>query len=179
MRGPTDSNTGYQDAGLPPAAGVSENISDPRRSPVYLLPGQLFVSSGAHQIKTILGSCVAICLWDKCRGGGGMNHFLLPSSHEGQPASLRYADEATRVLLEQLNALGCRAPNLRAKIFGGASLFQPRDVYASTLGAKNVYAALELMKRAGIPVIAQVTGGPQGRKLLFNTDDGVAWSRRI
>ena len=177
--GAADPNAGYQDAGLPRAVGVPESTVDPKRSSVYLLPGQLFASTEPYQIKTILGSCVAICLWDKRRGGGGMNHFLLPSTHEGQPASLRYADEATRVLLEQLNSLGCRPPNLRAKIFGGASLFQPRDAYASTLGAKNVAVALDLMKRAGIPVIAQVTGGPQGRKLLFNTDDGIAWSRRI
>jgi chemotaxis receptor (MCP) glutamine deamidase CheD len=58
-------------------------------------------------------------------------------------------------------------------------MFQPRDAYATTLGAKNVAAALELMKNAGIPVVAQETGGPQGRKVLFNTDDGVAWSRRV
>jgi chemotaxis receptor (MCP) glutamine deamidase CheD len=35
------------------------------------------------------------------------------------------------------------------------------------------------MKDAGIPVIAQETGGALGRKIIFNTDDGVAWSRRI
>src|SRR5579864_4447187 len=86
------------------------------RQRAYLLPGQLHASAEPCQIKTILGSCVAICLWDKWRGAGGMNHFLLPSSREGQPASLRYADEATRVLLELLDALGCRPPSLCAKI---------------------------------------------------------------
>lgn len=165
------------DLALPPVAAASEG--EPKRSTTYLLPGELFASAEPYQIKTILGSCVAICLWDKRRRAGGMNHFLLPTSREDQPASLRYADEATRVLLEHLNSLGCRPPNLRAKIFGGAALFQTRDVYASTLGAKNVSAALDLMKRAGIPVIAKETGGAQGRKVLFNTDDGVAWSRRI
>jgi chemotaxis protein CheD len=149
------------------------------RKKAYLLPGQLFASAEPCQIKTILGSCVAICLWDQHRGTGGMNHFLLPFTHEGKPASLRYGDEATRVLLELLDGLGCRAPNLRAKIFGGAALFQTRDRYGVSLGAKNVAAALELMRKAGIPVVAQETGGPQGRKLIFNTDDGVAWAQRI
>lgn len=149
------------------------------RKKAYLLPGQLYASAEPCQITTILGSCVAICLWDKRRGAGGMNHFLLPTSRQGPPGSLRYADEATRVLLELLAALRCRPPNLRAKIFGGAALFQNRDRYAMSLGAKNVAAALSLMKAAGIPVIAQETGGPQGRKLIFNTDDGIAWARRI
>lgn len=145
----------------------------------YLLPGQLYASAEPCQIKTILGSCVAICLWDKRRSAGGMNHFLLPACREGQPSSLRYADEATRVLLERLRDLGCRPPNLRAKIFGGAAIFQNRDRYVNSLGAQNVAAALNLMRSNGIPIIAQETGGPQGRKLLFNTNDGVAWARRI
>lgn len=148
------------------------------RLSAYLLPGELHASAEPCQIKTILGSCVSICLWDKRRGAGGMNHFLLPASREGE-ASLRFADVATRVLLERLQALGCRPPNLRAKIFGGAAIFQSRDRYASTLGAKNVAIAVSLMKDAGIPVIAQETGGALGRKIIFNTDDGVAWSRRI
>lgn len=149
------------------------------RARVYLLPGQLHVSAEPCQIKTILGSCVAICLWDKRRGSGGMNHYLLPASREGQPTSLRYGDEATRVLLEELRKIGCRPPNLRARIFGGAAIFTKRDNYPSSLGAHNVAAALAFMKRAGIPVIAQATGGPQGRRVIFNTDDGVAWSQRI
>lgn len=168
---------------LPPGAlNARLAISDPSpgsRRQTYLLPGQLHASAEPCQIKTILGSCVAICLWDKRRGAGGMNHFLLPASREGKPASLRYADEATRVLLEFMGALRCGAPNLRAKIFGGAALFQSRDRYGISLGAKNVAAALSLMKAAGIPVIAQETGGPQGRKVIFNTDDGNAWSQRI
>ena len=149
------------------------------RKKAYLLPGKLYASAEPCQIKTILGSCVAICLWDKWRGAGGMNHFLLPSSREGQPASLRYADEATRVLLELLDALGCRPPSLCAKIFGGAALFQSNSRYGVSLGGKNVAAALSLMKGTGIPVVAQETGGSAGRKLIFNTDDGVAWTQRI
>lgn len=176
--GVADVNREYGKADLPVAAS-GESTDEPRRVSIYLLPGQLFASSEPCEIKTILGSCVAICLWDKRRSAGGMNHFLLPRSREGVAASLRYAEEATRALLERLGDLGCRPPNLRAKIFGGAALFQTRQAYAATLGAQNVAAALELMAKAGIPVIAQETGGPQGRKVLFNTDDGVAWSRRI
>lgn len=150
-----------------------------KRQSAYLLPGQLHVSAEPCQIKTILGSCVAICLWDKRRSAGGMNHYLLPQSREGQPASLRYADEATRVLLERLRELGCRPPNLRAKIFGGAAIFQARDRYSVSLGSRNVAAAVQLMHSAGIPITAQETGGDMGRKIVFNTDDGIAWSQKI
>ena len=164
------------------SAHVNRAPGDPaigNRSKAYLLPGQLYASAEPCHIKTILGSCVAICLWDRWRGAGGMNHFLLPSSRQGQPTSLRYGDEATRVLLELLDGLGCQVPNLCAKVFGGAALCQSRDRYGISLGAKNVAAALSLMKSAGIPVAAQETGGLQGRRLIFNTDDGVAWTQKI
>jgi chemotaxis protein CheD len=163
-----------------PLSTVASNAATlGERQRAYLLPGQLHASAEPCQIKAILGSCVAICLWDKRRGTGGMNHFLLPASREGQPASLRFGDEATRALLEQLRALGCRPPNLRAKIFGGAALFRARERYSASLGAQNVEAALRLMKEAGVPIMVQETGGSMGRKVIFNTDDGVAWSQKI
>jgi chemotaxis protein CheD len=149
------------------------------RQHVYLLPGQLHVSAEPSQIRTILGSCVSICLWDKRRLAGGMNHFLLPASREREPESLRFADVATKALLERLLLLGCLPPNLQAKIFGGSLMFQNQDRYAASLGAKNVAAALWLMKSAGISVTAQDTGGNHGRRIVFNSDDGTAWSRRI
>jgi len=47
------------------------------------------------------------------------------------------------------------------------------------LGEQNVAAALALMKDARIPVSVQETGGTQGRKVVFNTDDGTAWCKQI
>ncbi len=131
------------------------------------------------QIRTILGSCVAICLWDSRQRAGGMNHFLLPASSKGHPATTRFADVATETLLDKLQALGCRLPHLQAKIFGGASMFQKQDRHSVSLGAKNVAAALQLMGSAGIPVVVQETGGTHGRKIIFNTDDGIVWCQRI
>ena len=149
------------------------------RQSAYLLPGQLHGSAQPCQIRTILGSCVSICLWDEPQRVGGMNHFLLPASSKGKAASLRFADVATKALLENLQGLGCSPRNLQAKIFGGSSMFQSQNRYAISLGARNVAAALDLLKEAGIPVTAQETGGTQGRKIVFHTDNGMAWSRRI
>lgn len=149
------------------------------RKCAYLLPGQLHASAEPCQIRTILGSCVAISLWESRQRIGGMNHFLLPASSPGHPASTRFADVATQTLLEALQSLGCRPAQLEAKIFGGASMFQKADRSAMCLGSQNVAAALDLMKKAGIPVVAQVTGGTQGRKIMLNTDDGAVWCQRI
>ncbi|HYA25335.1 MAG TPA: chemotaxis protein CheD [Terriglobales bacterium] len=172
---------------MPPKASLpqiavwlpSDVAAEGGRKRVYLLPGNLHASAEPCQITTILGSCVAICLWDKERRIGGMNHFLLPASPERGQTSSRFADVATGMLLEQLRAAGCQRQDLVAKIFGGAAILQTENHYARSLGAKNVAAAMRLMEHAGIPVVAQETGGGQGRKVVFRTDDGDVWSRRI
>jgi len=162
-----------------PSRLASAGPAPGERKRAYLLPGQLHVSGDPCQIRTILGSCVAICLWDSRLSVGGMNHFLLPTSSEGHPATTRFADVATKALLEKLKALGCRLPNIQAKIFGGSSMFQKQDRHAISLGAKNVAAAFDWLTKAGIPVTVQETGGTHGRKIIFNTDDGIVWCQRI
>jgi len=174
--GTTHPKAGPAQVVTPPLHGVApEN----ERKRVYLLPGNLHVSTEPCQITTILGSCVSICLWDKKRRAGGMNHFLLPASLESGQTSTRFADVATGTLLEELRAVGCRPGTLVAKIFGGAAVFQSENRYAMSLGAKNVAVALRVMEKVGIPVVAQETGGNKGRKIVFNTDDGDVWSRRF
>jgi len=145
----------------------------------YLLPGELKVSAEPAQLTTILGSCVSVCMWDPNVHIGGMNHFLLPAWREGEGHSTRFGDIATRTLLEKLLGMGCQRRHLVAKLFGGSALFQKESRYFASLGAKNVEAARLMMKNAGVPVIAQDTGGNKGRKLIFNTDDGSAWSRQV
>jgi chemotaxis protein CheD len=152
------------------------------RQRVYLLPGQLHASDHPSQITTILGSCVAICLCDTDLRIGGMNHFLLPTSRDGAGHSMestRFGDIATQELMQRLYSLGCRSENLRAKLFGGAALWQREDRYAHSLGARNVEAAQRMMNNCGIRVVAQDTGGNRGRKILFNTDDGSVWARQV
>lgn len=157
----------------------SDVALEDRRTRVYLLPGHLHASDEPCQITTILGSCVSICLWDSKRRAGGMNHFLLPTSAEGGATSSRFADVATRMLLEHLRAAGCQRANLVAKIYGGAAVLRSENRYAVSLGATNVAAALRLMHNARIPVVVEETGGDRGRKIIFNTDDGAVWTRRV
>lgn len=149
------------------------------RTRVYLLPGELQVSDKPCQMTTILGSCVAVCLWDTNLRIGGMNHFLLPACREGSGCSTRFGDLATRTLFQRLLELGSQRQHLKAKLFGGSALFRSEARYESSLGAKNVAAARLMMNNAGISVIAEDTGGSLGRKIVFNTDDGSAWSRQV
>jgi len=146
-----------------------------RRS-VYLHAGQLHVSSEPCEVVTILGSCVAVCLFDPDARVGGVNHYLLPVG-SAREASTRYGTHAIPQLLERVLAGGARREALRAKVFGGACTLQALP--GRNLGQENVDVALRLLEEQRIPVAERDVGGKSGRKLVFHTDVGAAWVRRL
>jgi len=147
-------------------------------SDVYLQPGQLVASSDPVSIVTVLGSCVAVCLWDPVARVGGMNHFLL---HEGPEAdrSGRYGVPATEELLLRVRALGSRNGNLTARIVGGACVieaFRRRDGH---LGFRNVETARQQLRGARVPIVEEDVGGRRGRRLTFSLRDGSTGVRTL
>jgi len=152
------------------AGGVVPNVKKPAK---FLQPGQLVVSDKPMQVTTILGSCVAVCLFDHKLRIGGVNHFMLPLFSGNGASSARFGDVAMRQLLEGMRALGARIPLLEARVFGGACMF-PGMQSADHLGHKNAELALDFLYRAGIEVVQADTGGDRGRKVIYQTDEGTA-----
>lgn len=161
-------------AGRPPS--VMDRGS---RLNVYLHPGQCYVSSDPAAVTTILGSCVSVCLWDPALSIGGMNHYLLPYWAGGSSASFRYGNVAVQCLIENLLTLGCARERLVAKLFGGGCVIDAFNEGENHLGTKNVRVARTLLGEAGIRVAGEDVGGRHGRKLIFQTDDGVAWVKSL
>jgi len=142
------------------------------RATHYLPPGQLFVSKEPTDVTTILGSCVAICLWDTDLHIGGINHFLLPRHPPGTQLSGRFGDAAFKLLLDKLAEYGSKLPSLKARILGGACMIQAFRDRGNHLGGQNVEVVVKLLQDTGIEVLEQNTGGDRGRKIVFSTDDG-------
>jgi chemotaxis protein CheD len=139
-----------------------------------VLPGQITVCLDSTVLSTVLGSCVAVCVWDCKLQIGGMSHFLLPhhlGRRHGEPG--RFGELAVSILIERMTEFGSRAGSLQAKLFGGAALSGTSQ--ARALGTKNVEVARQALAARGIPVVSEEVGGERGRKLIFATDDGEAW----
>ena len=153
--------------------------SGPHRKSVYLHSGQVHVSEEPCSITTILGSCVAVCIWDPIHGAGGATHYLLPHRVRDDNTSLRFGSFAIEHLIKSLLALGSTRHNLRSKLFGGACIFPGFKSIDEMLGTKNVEVAVRMLEKDGIPVITLDVGGQQGRKLVFNTDSGDAWVKLL
>lgn len=138
----------------------------------YLHAGRLHVSAEPTIITTILGSCVAVAIWDDRIGAGGMNHFLLPHRISGtDPAAARFGTLATNELVDRLLALGATPGRMHAKVFGGASMLGPETALLS-IGDKNAGVAVDILRDRRIAIIASSVGGSRGRKVVFHTDTG-------
>lgn len=130
-------------------------------------------------IKTLLGSCVAVCLWDQQRKIGGMNHIQLPGEadlkHFNAPA--RFGVNAMELLINKMMRVGGRKDALIAKIFGGASVL-PWKGKPPAPGKKNVAFVKSFLELEGIPVVAENTGGTDTRTIFFHTDTGSVYLKR-
>ncbi len=142
----------------------------------YLYPGQLFTSSEPSTVLTILGSCVAVCLWDPKAGVGGVNHYLLPQGIGRGMSALRYGSLAIPELIRRIFAIGALPSGVRAKIFGGACL---NGDGAGRLSADNIEIARTCLAEARISIVAESVGGHAGRKLVFRIPDGDAWVKTV
>ncbi len=118
-----------------------------------------------------LGSCVGIVLYDEIKKVAGMVHIMLPDSSLDRSKKVnvaKYADTGIYGLMELLKAEGARPMSLKAKIAGGAQMFQFGSSDTLRIGPRNVEAVKEELKRLSIPLIAEQTGGSKGRTIEFD-----------
>ena len=129
-------------------------------------------------ISTILGSCVAVCLFEPKLKLGGMNHFLLPSKRTGvgdDTDVVLAGDYAMEVLVNAMLAKGAQKGRLVAKAFGGGNIVSSIRM---AIGDRNAEFAAEWLEREGIPLLASDFGGPWSRKVIWVPNTGEAFCRR-
>ena len=140
------------------------------RIPYYLQPGYVYVSRHHEVIQTVLGSCVAVCLWDESIKCGGMNHFLFPATREQALATPKYGNAATLALIKMMLDEGSTPEDLKAHILGGG---HPEELPQSGgIGDQNVTIARDIINKKGIQIIAEDVGGTVGRKIAFDIVTG-------
>lgn len=148
-----------------------------KRETHFLYPSALFASPNPTTVSTILGSCVAVCLFDKVLEVGGINHYMLPLWNGQGLASPKYGNIAIDKLLERMEAMGCRRVNLVAKVFGGGEVIDTSTHFQ--IGARNIDQAFAQLRELGIPVVAKSVGGQNGRKIEYDTETGAVRQRFI
>lgn len=141
---------------------------DAPQNKYYLLPSGIFVDKKPHVVDTVLGSCVAVCLFDERLKIGGINHYMLPFWNGQGLASPKYGNIAMDKLIEKLELIGANRKHIKAKVFGGANQMQS----SLNVGERNVLMVRDYLASCGIPIVAENVGGEIGRKIRYNTGNG-------
>lgn len=122
-----------------------------------------------------LGSCIGVSLYDPQRKIGGLLHIMLPDSTQARfsdnPA--KFADTGIPLMINDVIALGASRSRLVAKIAGGAQMFafsNATDIMR--VGTRNAETCKQILKKNGIKVIAEDTGGNYGRTVSIDLSTG-------
>ncbi len=132
----------------------------------FLKPGYIFLSVKPTIISTVLGSSVSVCLYDRKRKVGGMNHFKLPSIADPKKSTAEYGNVATLTLIRMMLEDGSKRKHIEAQIFGGAFRGDGCD---RDIGSDNIKVARKVLARERLQIVSEDVGGQKGRKIVFDT----------
>lgn len=145
---------------------------------IFLYPAALIAPTTPSIVHTILGSCVAVCLFDPKSNLGGINHYMLPLWNGQGLASPKFGNIAIEKLHQKMLNNGANKATIIAKVFGGGEVLNTKKPQFH-VGKRNINVAFEVLEQFKIPVIAQSVGGKNGRKLIYNTGTGEVSQRYV
>jgi chemotaxis protein CheD len=138
--------------------------------------GHWAIAAAPAKMRTLLGSCVGVVLYDRVAKLGGLAHIVLPTNRGAVDHPGKYADTAIPAMIAELeHHLGGKARSrLIAKVAGGASMFQvnPGANSGLNIGQKNQEAIEQILAELRIPILARDLGGTAGRRLTLDTSSG-------
>lgn len=127
---------------------------------------EIKVAHCPDSLRTVLGSCVGVAVFDRVAKVGGIAHVMLPDSSMGKGAKGKFADTAVEALIEDVLMAGGQKPRLAAKISGGASMFGAK--VDNGIGDRNIKAVKERLAKFGIRLVSEDVGGQKGRRMMLD-----------
>jgi len=131
------------------------------------------LASSPDILRTILGSCVGICLYDPGASLAGLSHIMLPAKSDRNSNDRKYADSALQLLVEEMAKKGALKSRMVAKIVGGSTMFKmAENSMMGEIGRNNVKKVRDVLGEIGIRIVAEDVGGDYGRTIDFYAEDG-------
>ncbi|MHB1951819.1 MAG: hypothetical protein ACYCQK_10135 [Acidiferrobacteraceae bacterium] len=164
---------------IAPAARLAQPVarSDPGLPRIAIPVGGLHASRDPVLLDTVLGSCIAVCLYDATAAVGGMNHFMLPTGASSEnPTSGRYGVYAMELLINKLMKAGGDRRRFQAKVFGGGHVLNTR-ARMDSVPQQNIDFIRRFLITEHIPVVKEDVGGDYPRRVLFYSHTGQAFRK--
>ncbi|MFC1856030.1 chemotaxis protein CheD [Thermodesulfobacteriota bacterium] len=133
-----------------------------------------YASSPSH-LRTNLGSCVALILYDKVQQIGGLVHIMLPKSFKDEVKVGKCADTAVpEIINTMINKKKCERKNLVVKMFGGAKMLANTTM---DIGNQNIVEVTRLVKEHNLKISVVKSGGTKGYVVQIDTATGLVMCR--
>jgi len=140
--------------------------------------GLEIITDETEELKTFVGSCVAICLFDLVSKVAGMAHVMLPKKSDGTKFAGKndigkYADEALSYMINDMILKGADKKRIKAKMVGGATIFaHESETSLFNVGPRNIAFLKQILQENNIPLVSEETGENFGRWVRFNLQSG-------
>ena len=154
-----------------------------RHEPLAVGLGEIKVAKNSGQVVAYgLGSCVGVVAYDPVAKVGGMAHVMLPEGGSARTNELpgRYADDGIVNLFTSLETIGGQISRFRVSIGGGAQMLTAPGLSDKfNIGSRNVEKVREVIKRQGIRIHGDSTGGHAGRTVVLDVATGDVTVKKV
>ena len=150
---------------------------------IYLGPGEFYLSNEPVIISTVLGSCIAIIMYNDKKKISAIAHCVLPVKPDNFinkeiHSEYKYVDTAITSMINSLHKFKVKKEELKVKLFGGAEqYFEGRKNLS--VGKMNIETAINTLKREGLKVETLDVGGNEGRKIILFAQNGDVYLSRL
>jgi len=154
---------------------LKENMDKKNQKEIFLHPGQFYFAGTGTQIGTLLGSCIAICLWHPVLKIGGMCHFVMPTASDPKVTGLdgRYAEDAMEMFHQSVRMKNSAMKEYQALIYGGGNMMNvSTKAEEDTIGMRNAGVAMELLMADQVAIMVVDVGENWARRISFNVATG-------
>ena len=139
----------------------------------FIRMSEIALAEAPVVLKTVVGSCIALCLWDPGIKLGGMAHIMLPQRNgDANAPEGKYADTAVKALIRDMKKSGANTARIQAMFAGGASMFLRSKNGGFSVGDRNIDAVRELLEEHKISLSTESVGGTTGRKVMMDCSNG-------
>ena len=133
------------------------------------------IATSPDILRTILGSCIGICLFDEGNKLGGLSHIMLPLKKSEEAPKKKYADTAIPMMLKEMIEQGAEQDKVTAKIIGGSNMFSiaKKNYLMGDIGRKNIITVKDVLHEMNIKIVSEDIGGDYGRTIDFYLETGM------
>jgi chemotaxis receptor (MCP) glutamine deamidase CheD len=147
----------------------------PEQKTIEVATGEVQSTSSSETLQSgVIGSSLAVIVYDRKKGNGGIAHIMLPGQSPTKKTTpdTKYADDAIEELLKQMKNLGSAPKNMLVFLVGAGNVLRRHD---DVVCLENVKSTTKILKSSRMTVAKRAMGGFERRRARIDTRKGIVY----